>query len=175
MVRNPRYRYVFGPVSISQEYGQVSRELMVRYLGSAANDGALLPSVRPRRPFPMRTPRGLDLEAVVDSLRGLEDLSEMVADIEGGRGIPVLVRQYLRIGGRIACFNVDRDFSDVVDALVVVDLVSTQRKLLERYMGRDGAEQFFAFHQTMRRAATTTLRESARPAPLGPDSLPEPV
>jgi len=36
-------------------------------------------------------------------------------------------------------------------------------------MGRDGAEQFFAFHQTMRRAATTTLRESARPAPLGPD------
>ena len=71
--------------------------------------------------------------------------------------------QYLRIGGRIACFNVDRDFSDVVDALVVVDLVSTQRKLLERYMGRDGAEQFFAFHQTVSPRAKASRPMAAAP------------
>ena len=169
VVRNPRYRYLFGPVSISQEYGRVSRELMVRYLGAAADDGVLLPSARPRRPFPMRPPRGLDLKAVARSIGDLDDLSAAVADLEGGRGIPVLVRQYLRLGGRIACFNVDRDFADVVDALVVVDLAATQRKLLDRYLGCDGSERFLAFHRSAQRSTDASQPRTGFPAPLRPE------
>ncbi|HVN75957.1 MAG TPA: GNAT family N-acyltransferase [Thermoanaerobaculaceae bacterium] len=164
VVRNPHYRYLFGPVSISQEYGRVARELMVRYLGDALDGRDLLPAVRPRRPFPLRAPRGLDLDEVVRSLRSIDDLSAIVADLEGGRGIPVLVRQYLRLGGRVACFNVDRDFADVVDALVVVDLAATERKLLERYMGREGASSFLAYQAERSRGDA--------PRPADPRALP---
>jgi len=175
VVRNPRYRFLFGPVSISQEYGRVSRELMVRYLGSALDDNALLPSVRPRRLFPLRARRGLDLDAIVGSLKGIDDLSEVVANLEDGRGIPVLVRQYLRLGGRIACFNVDRDFANVVDALVVVDLAATERKLLDRYMGREGADRFLAFQKERPRATDVATPAGSQPRLLGAGLSPRPA
>ena len=72
----------------------------------------------------------------------LEDLASLVAEMEGdARGIPVLLRQYLRLGGRLLAFNVDPAFSNVLDALLYVDLATTERPLLERYMGKEGAEK----------------------------------
>jgi hypothetical protein len=60
--------------------------------------------------------------------------------------MPVLLRQYLRLGGRVLAFNVDPQFSHVLDGLIVVDLLKTERALLERYLGREGAAEFLAFH-----------------------------
>jgi hypothetical protein len=51
----------------------------------------------------------------------------------------------LSIGGRILAFNVDTEFSGVVDGLVVVDLLKMSRKLLDRYLGRAGAEGFLRY------------------------------
>src|SRR5262245_18326233 len=67
----------------------------------------------------------------------LEDLSEAISDVEAmPSGVPVLLRQYLRLGGRLLGFNVDREFSDVIDGLIVVELNKTEPKLLERYLGK---------------------------------------
>jgi hypothetical protein len=63
-----------------------------------------------------------------------------------GKGLPILLRQYARIGGRLVGFNVDRKFSNVLDGLVVVDLRKTQTVVLERYMGHEGAARFRAHH-----------------------------
>jgi hypothetical protein len=74
-------------------------------------------------------------------------VAEVVADLDPGPGgIPVLLRHYLGLGGQVLAFNVDRDFSDVLDGLVVVDLTRTERKALERYLGRDGAADFLRHH-----------------------------
>ncbi len=67
----------------------------------------------------------------------VEDLSAVVSDIDPGQGgIPVLLRQYLRLGGKLVGFNVDPQFADVLDGLIVVDLVKTDSKLVERYLGQ---------------------------------------
>ncbi len=136
---DPRYKMLFGPVSISNRYGRVSRDLMVAFLEKEAGLTELTHLVRPRR-----APRAS--YGPVYS-RDLDDLSAAIADIEAtGTAIPVLLRQYLRLGGGLVGFNLDRAFSDVLDGLMVVDLTKTEPKLLERYLGRPEAARFLAFH-----------------------------
>ncbi len=58
------------------------------------------------------------------------------------KGVPVLLKQYLKLGGELVAFHVDRRFADALDGLIVVDLRKTDARVLERYMGKDGAAQF---------------------------------
>ena len=82
-------------------------------------------------------------------LPDLTELSSVVSELEpDGKGIPVLLHHYLNIGGEILEFSVDGSFSDVLDGLVVVDLTQTNRRILERYMGQAGADEFLRHHET---------------------------
>jgi len=77
----------------------------------------------------------------------LRNLSQPITDIEAdGKGLPILLRQYAKIGGKLVGFNVDRKFSNVLDGLVVVDLRQTEPAVLDRYMGREGAATFRRIH-----------------------------
>lgn len=59
-----------------------------------------------------------------------------------GAPLPVLVREYAKLGGRFLAWNVDPDFGDTLDGLVVVDLARSTPRLLEFYMGRERAAAF---------------------------------
>ena len=73
----------------------------------------------------------------------IEDLSLSISDIEDdGKGVPVLIRQYLKMGGRLLGFNVDPSFSNALDALILADLRTAPPALLERCMGRADAKAF---------------------------------
>lgn len=146
--RRPQCRRLFGPVSISAAYQDVSRLLLSTALLESARDAELAPLVRPRQPL-----RHCEARAIRNEWRRLriaqpEQLSEIIAALEpDGKGMPVLLRQYLRLGGRVLAFNVDPQFSHVLDGLIVVDLLGAERPLLERYLGKEGAEEFLAFHR----------------------------
>lgn len=149
---NPRYRILFGPVSISNEYAGLSQRLMVAFLRDNNFEPELARLVRPRRPFRDGQRQRPEYAHVKD----IEALSELIAQIEGdAKGAPILLKQYLKLGGRLLGFNVDRAFSDVVDGLIMVDLTETDPKVLQRYMGKEAAEAFLAYHQALgvRRAA----------------------
>jgi len=56
----------------------------------------------------------------------VEELSALIADVETDRkGVPVLLKQYLKLGGELVAFDVDRRFADALDGLIVVDLRKT--------------------------------------------------
>ena len=81
-------------------------------------------------------------------MRDLDELAEPISDVEeDGKGLPILIKQYAKVGGRLVGFNLDRKFSDVVDGLVIVDLRQTEPAVLERYMGKKGYAGFRSFHQ----------------------------
>jgi putative hemolysin len=137
---NPCCKTLFGPVSISNQYQAVSRELMIAFLEAHAGISDWVGMVRPRN-APEYTPAAVPCSDV-------EELSDVIGDIEPGRaGIPVLLRQYLKLGGKLLGFNVDAEFSDVLDGLIVVDLTKTQPKLLERYLGKSEAAAFLKFQK----------------------------
>jgi len=145
LVRNPRTRYLFGPVSISRDYSDLSRQLMVAGLGKCCLHQELAPLVRARDEVRLKRLKlpGFEGDLLGGPGQGMERVSELVADLEpDGRGVPVLLRQYLGLGGRLLAFNLDRSFSDVIDALLLVDLHRTEPRQLQRYLGRQGAESY---------------------------------
>ena len=132
VLRNPRYRILFGPVSISNEYQAVSRELMVAFLERRASLRAWTRAVSSRNPFRRRAAKLSLPGAGFD----VEDLSDVVSDLEPSRaGVPVLLRQYLKLGSKLLGFNVDPAFCDALDGLILVDLAQTEPRLLKRYFG----------------------------------------
>jgi putative hemolysin len=144
---HPETPVLFGAVSVSSKYCSASRELIVRYFESRPRE-ELSHYVRPRRPFRPLRMRPWDCKAVSRSLRDLEDLGDSISDLEtDAKGIPVLFRQYAKLGGTMLAFNVDRNFSNVLDGLVLVDLRRTDPLALERYMGKAGVKRFWRHHR----------------------------
>lgn len=145
VARNPRYRRLFGPVSISNRYEPSSRRLIVEHLRAHAFDSELANAVAPRRPFHSRALPDLDAATAAHAVPDLRTLSEVVSAAEpDGSGVPVLVREYLKLGGKLLGFHVDRAFGDSLDGLVLVDLLATEPRLLARYLGVEGAAAFTA-------------------------------
>ncbi len=154
VVANPRYKTLFGPVSISRDYTTRSQELIVAYAQARRRNVELAGSVRPRRKFASGSSRAQNLRLLGEMLPDLAELSSVVSDLEpDGKGIPVLLHHYLNIGGEVLEFSVDGSFSDVLDGLVVVDLTQTNRRMLERYMGSTGASRFLGHHLALEVAA----------------------
>ena len=139
VARQPEIPVLFGAVSISNDYNEASRELIYRYFESRMREDALAGLIEPRRPFRPAPLRKWDCRSIFQALRDLDDLSQPINDVElDGKGLPILLRQYAKVGGKLVGFNVDRKFSNVLDGLVVVDLRQTEPAVLERYMGQEG-------------------------------------
>ncbi len=152
VARRPEIPVLFGAVSISNDYSEASREMIYRFFEAHMEQDELAGLIEPRRPFRSGLVRRWDCRGMVHALRDLDELSEPITDVEAdGKGLPILLRQYAKIGGKLLGFNVDRKFSNVLDSLVVVDLRQTEPAVLERYMGREGATRFRHVH-----AAATT-------------------
>jgi hypothetical protein len=76
-----------------------------------------------------------------------DELSESIAEIEpDGKGIPVLLKHYLKMGGKILAFNVDKNFADSLDGLILVDLRKSDPARMETYMSKAGWQAFSRYH-----------------------------
>lgn len=145
--RNPRYSVLFGPVSISNDYSSTSQQLLIDFLTANNFDNRLGRLIRPRSPYRGKV-KPFWRKAELAGIGTIDNVSELVAmQEEGEKGVPVLIKQYLKLGGRMLGFNVDRDFNDCIDGLILVDLLQTDPKVLQKYMGREGAEAFLAYHR----------------------------
>jgi putative hemolysin len=134
LCRCPRYRMLTGPLSIDAAYSRRAVLTMLGHLKTHAYAADLSGAVTPRTPVQVDTP-GAEVWLSEGGL--LPDMMALDAHIKSleGRGVPVLLRQYSRLSAEVLGFNVDHDFSDVVDALVLVDLQRVDGARLSRFMG----------------------------------------
>ncbi len=137
--RSPHIETLFGAVSISSQYSQLSRWLIMFALRQHHTDATLCAYVRPRN-----APSGPDAalrQRILDVSAGLADpirLSRILRFLERGIGLPMLIKHYIELRGRFAAFNVDADFNESLDGLVFVRTQDIPTKLRERL--RAGAQ-----------------------------------
>ena len=143
LANHPRYTVLFGPVSISHDFRSASRDILLAYLRARCSNEDLAKWVSPRLPpkrqhfVEWRSPE------YADFLASEGDVNDALAEIEEGRReMPVLIRQYLKLGGRIIAFNVDPDFGTVVDGLIVLNLLDAPKRDIARYMGKELYESY---------------------------------
>ena len=138
LVRHPQYKVLFGPVSISRDYHSLSRRLMVEFLARKRGDEAYAPLVKAKNP-PKDRLAGHERRLLEPLVKDVEDISTLVSEIEDdNKGMPVLLKHYLRLGARLLSFNVDPAFGHCIDGLIFVDLRATDPKILRRFMGTEG-------------------------------------
>jgi putative hemolysin len=136
--REPEIRALTGVASFDRRYDDTTLALMVAALEAHhAMPSAVRLTARPRTPFePAERPSA---EAIAP-LASIATLNRRVLERTGDRGLPVLVKNYLLLGARVVGFNVDHDFSDVVDALIVVERERIDPRRLARFTGAASPE-----------------------------------
>jgi putative hemolysin len=134
LASSPDCRVLFGPVSISSRYQGMSQRLLRAFLVQNHLDPSLdgfVDAVNPPAPLPTPARRAA---AVTD----VAELDVLIQRLEG-RGVPVLLRQYLRLNATLLGFNVDPAFGDALDALMMVDINCIPAALRRRYLGQEEA------------------------------------
>ncbi|MEZ9004157.1 lysophospholipid acyltransferase family protein [Vibrio splendidus] len=143
--RHPQYTHLFGPVSISNDYSHNARLLIATTLSIHHYDEQKANLVSPSSP--LNTSNNVFWQNhLLSSLASVPLLSKVLARMEQGKGLPVLLRQYLGMNGKLVCFNVDPSFNDALDGLIVVNLKKVPLKTLGKYMGRDLAQDYLEQH-----------------------------
>ena len=139
LARNQQVKYLFGPVSLSQNLPKKARDLLVCYYGQYYPD--------PQNLANAKTPYFCDDDTKLlyvgqgddgDSEMAFTALKSRLASM--GTKIPTLYKQYTDLclpgGTRFCGFNLDETFGYCVDGLVVVDLNQVKPKKRARYIER---------------------------------------
>jgi putative hemolysin len=154
VARHPQYSMLIGAVSVSNQYSPASRELIARYFEKQGASEQWRGAVKARRPLRGSLVHKWETAALCSLLPDVEDLSAPIADLEpDGKGIPILVKQYVKLGGKLLAFSVDPQFGNALDGFVMVDLRHTSPEILGRYMGKEAAA-FLAWNGTAQRVAS---------------------
>ncbi len=141
IVSNPQYTKLFGMVSISGDYHWSSRQLMAAVLSERYRSTELQGLVRPRCALRRRHLRAVEPGAIDNWGSDVSELSAWVADLETEHaGVPVLVRQYIKMGAGFLRFGVSPNFNNTLDGMIVVDLKRTDPLQLKRFFGKDAAK-----------------------------------
>jgi putative hemolysin len=147
VVRNPKYKILFGPVSISHDYHSFSKNLIVQFLRLNKLHPELSRYVKARAPYRAVRTAKAEKQTVAKLVNDVDDVSLLISEIEkDGKGVPILLKHYLRLNARILSFNVDRRFSNVIDSLILVDMTKSDGKLLGRFMTPQGYKKFAQYH-----------------------------
>ena len=122
LLKHSEYRYLIGPVSISNNFSQFSRGLIMKYIREHHFDKKLARFVRPRTRY--NVPGfNVDEEVILENADDLNKFDRFIKEVEpNDYTMPVLLKRYLKINGRIIGFNLDPKFNDALDGLLVLDL-----------------------------------------------------
>jgi len=122
LLKNPEYRYLIGPVSISNRFSKFSKSLIIKFIKEHYFNQDLAKYIKPRKRFRVPSHR-LDTEIILGDSDDINKLDKIIKDIETTHdAMPVLLKKYLKLNGKIVEFNIDPKFNNSLDGLIILDL-----------------------------------------------------
>ncbi len=145
LVDRPQYHTLFGSVSISREYSDLARSLIADTMLTNFRAREFAELVQPLTPH--RVQNRIWSGKMLAELANVKMLGKLIGRCDPGKAVPVLLRHYLSLNGRLVCFNIHAGFNESLEGLIVVDVRKTEAKTLKRFLGAEGLAHFQAYHQ----------------------------
>lgn len=132
LIKNPEYRYLIGPVTISGKYTDISKELIMKFIRKNHWEGELARCIIPRCKYSVET-NDPDVDVMVEaSGDDISALDKLIGDIEPSSDkLPILLKKYISLNGRIIGFNIDPKFNMCLDGLLILDLFDVPMSTIE--------------------------------------------
>lgn len=131
MVRHSQYKYLIGPVSISRYYSDFSRKLLMEFAKRHFYHPRFAPWFTPRTPFdPVITLK--EKQEILELQETEFDLDEVLDQLQPEHiQFPILMKQYIRQNARFLGFNLDPNFNNALDGLMILDIADVPENTIE--------------------------------------------
>ena len=132
LLKNPEYRYLIGPVSISNNYSKISKDLIIRFIMSNHLNRKMAQHIKPRKGYKFKS-NNPEINILMDNMeRDINRLDKTIGDLdELNSGLPVLLKKYIKLNAKIIGFNVDPKFNNCLDGLIVLDVYDVPKSTIE--------------------------------------------
>lgn len=137
-LRHPEHKYLIGGVSISNQFSNFSKSLMIEFMKSHYWDPYVAQYISPKKEFKVKL-KDADKEFVFDETEAdLNKFDRMIDEVEPGNlRLPVLIKKYIKQNAKVVAFNVDPLFNNSVDGLMYIKIAdlpeSTVKPVMEEF------------------------------------------
>jgi len=137
-LRFPEHKYLIGGVSISNQFSNFSKSLMIEFMKSNYWDPYVAQYIRPKKEFKVKL-KDADKEFVFDETQAdLNKFDRLIDEVEPGNlRLPVLIKKYIKQNAKVVAFNVDPLFNNSVDGLMYIKIAdlpeSTVKPVMEEF------------------------------------------
>ncbi|MEC4003345.1 lysophospholipid acyltransferase family protein [Flavobacterium sp. SUN052] len=137
-LRYPEHKYLLGGVSISNQFTDFSKSLMIEFMKSNYYDPYIAQYVHPKKEFKVKL-KDADKDFIFDEAEAdLNKFDKIIDELEPGNlRLPVLIKKYIKQNARLVAFNVDPLFNNAIDGLMYIRIAdipeSTMKPVMEEF------------------------------------------
>ena len=140
-LRYPKYKYLMGGVSISNQFSEFSKSSMIEFMKSHYYDPYVAQYIHPKKEFKVKLKDG-DKDFVFDATDSdMQKFDKIIDELEPGTlRIPVLIKKYVKQNAKLVAFNVDPKFNNAVDGLMYIKVADIPERTLKPVLEEFQAE-----------------------------------
>ena len=134
----PEHKFLLGGVSISNQFSDFSKSLMIEFMKSHYYDPYIAQYIHPKKEFKVKL-KDADKDFVFNETEAdLNKFDKIIDELEPGvLRLPVLIKKYIKQNARLVAFNVDPLFNNAIDGLIYLRISdipeSTMKPVMEEY------------------------------------------
>jgi len=137
-LRYPEHRFLIGGVSISNQFSEFSKSLMIEFMKSNYYDPYVAQYIHPKKEYKVKL-KDADKDFIFDASEAdLNKFDKFIDEVEpGSLRLPVLIKKYIKQNAKVVAFNVDPMFNNAVDGLMYIRIAdlpeSTVKPVMEEF------------------------------------------
>lgn len=137
-LRYPEHKFLIGGVSISNQFSEFSKSLMIEFMKSNYYDPYVAQYIHPKKEYKVKL-KDADKDFIFDASEAdLNKFDKFIDEVEpGSLRLPVLIKKYIKQNAKVVAFNVDPMFNNAVDGLMYIRIAdlpeSTVKPVMEEF------------------------------------------
>ena len=137
-LRYPEHKFLLGGVSISNQFSDFSKSLMIDFMKSNYYDPYIAQYIHPKKEYKVKL-KDADKDFIFDEAESdLNKFDKIIDELEpGSLRLPVLIKKYIKQNAKVVAFNVDPLFNNAVDGLMYIRIAdipeSTMKPVMEEF------------------------------------------